>query len=271
MEKKEELEIVEQEDEMISAEMANLLSSLNSEIAYGEALGVFTPKEASEWYAGAAACTKIAHLRELLDRHIGKVIASGEARLRKLEQTVDNDLLTASEQLGYLNAAQRTSYQEKGQLIEDIKDLLKELANLRLQLIAALDKKKIPASEKGNLINKFYSADANHKSAVAKEAEIIELIENKPEQIAKEKTIETPNPALETAEPAVEIKKDPKTECLDLVELYLEHSRFRQAADLIEASSRYFNLVEYRGWLKKIEKARLAKEIPELMMELGAA
>lgn len=266
---REELEVVEGE-EMLSAEASNLLSELNSEIAYGEVLGVFTPKEAMEWYAGADACTKTAHLRGLLG-YIGKFIASGEARLQKLAQAVDNDLLTASEQRGYLSEAHGSTYQAKGRLIEEVRSLLRELRSVESQLTSILNRKNIPASAKGGLINKFYSASSNSKSSVVKEAETISVVEERPG--ATSEKINAGNIEFEpkTGELPAAIKKDPKRDCLELAERYMERGQFSRAADLVEASNRYFNLVEYRGLLKRIDKARLAKEIPELQTGLKAA
>jgi len=270
METTELIDIAEQE-EMMSAEAANLLSGLNSEIAYGEVLGVFTSKEASEWYTGAEACTKIEHLRGLLG-YIGKFIASGEARLRQLEQAADNELLTGSEQRGYLNEAYRSTYQAKGRLVEEIKGLIKELEKLKTQLVSILGQKNIPASEKSDLINKFYSVGAGSKSSVVKEAAVTNPVAERVEQVAAEtKAADGAEPKLEVVESPIPTKREPKGDCTELVEHYLKHDQFSQAADLVEASSRHFNLAEYRGLLKRIERAHLAKEIPDLQAWLKAA
>jgi hypothetical protein len=265
-----ELELVESEDEMMSGEASGLLAELNSEIAYGESLGVFTPKEANDWYAGAAACTKIAHLEGLLG-YIDRFVASGQARLNKLGQTVDNDLLTSGEQISYLNEADSISYEAKGQLISKISGLIKELQSLKSDLISMLNKKKVEANDKAALISKFYSSSATSKGSVVSEAEKIRETEELVEIKTNKPTI-TDRPSIqpEIVEPPA-IFKDPKADCLDLVEQYFKHNQFSQAIDLVEASSRYFNLAEYRALLKRIEKARLAKEIPDLQTLLRAA
>lgn len=266
-----EQEVVEIEDEMMSAEADALLSELNSEIGYGESLGVFNPSEAAEWYAGAEACVKIAHLEGLLS-YIDKFIASGQARLAKLEKTIDNDLLTSSEQLSYLSEGQNISYEDKGQLISEIDSLIKKLQDLKSELINLLNKKDVAASDKGSLISKFYSSSATSKSSVVSEARNVR-VEEPAEPIVKNSvnsTIDQPAAKLEVVEPLA-IPKDPKADCLNLVERYFQHSQFSQAADLVETSSRHFNLAEYRALLKRIEKAKLAKEIPELQTQLKTA
>jgi hypothetical protein len=264
-----EIEGRERGDEMMSAEAANLLSELNSEIAYGEVLGVFTSKEASKWYAGADACAKIEHLYGLL-RYLSRFIASGEARLRQLERAADNELLTGSEQRGYLNEAYRSTYQAKGRLIEEIKGLIRELEKLKAQLISILGQKNIPTSEKSLLISKFYSSSAAGKSSVVSDAENIRIEEPVGQKSEEPAAPDQPSAELEVIEP-LPVVKDPKAECLSWVEHYLKHDQFSQAADLVEASSRHFNLMEYRALLKRIEKAKLAKEIPDLQALLRAA
>ncbi|MBN2585506.1 hypothetical protein JXA59_02565 [Patescibacteria group bacterium] len=267
---KEEIEIVEQEDEMMSHEASALLSQLNSEISYGESLGVFTPSEAAEWYAGADACTKIFHLEGLLS-HIDRFVASGLARLSKLEKTVDNDLLTSGEQVSYLNDGHSASYQGKGQLISEITGLIKRLESLKSSLLSTLNQKNISASDKSSLINKFYSASADSKSEVISTAENIRIAEEPAEAMPKKSvTADQPIIKAEAIEPLV-APKDPKTDCLALVEQYFTHNQFDQAIDLVEASNRHFNLVEYRSLIKRIEKAKLAKEIPALQAWLKAA
>ena len=264
------LDIEEQQDEMMSSEAYSLLSELNSDIASGESLGVFTPSEAAEWYAGADACTKISHLAGLLS-YIDRFIASGLARLAKLENTVENDLLTSGEQSSYLNDGHRASYAGKAALISEIKNLVRGLESKKADLIRVLNKKNIDASDKSSMIGKFYSASANSKSNVVSEAENIRITEE-PIEVKSErpKTLEqSPVKSEMTELPAP--PKDPKAECFKWVDHYLAHEQFSQASDLVEASSRYFNLAEYRSLLKRIEKAKLTKEIPALQALLRAA
>ncbi|MFA5270685.1 MAG: hypothetical protein WC400_03725, partial [Patescibacteria group bacterium] len=266
-----ELEIVEQEDEMMSNEALNLAADLSSTVAYGESLGVFTPKEAMDWYVGIDDCHKVSHLRGLIP-YLNKFIASGEARLRQLERAADSDLLTAAEQRGYINEADGITYHAKGQLIVEIKNLVARLESLRTRLLSILNQKKIRSDEKSALINKFYSASANSKDSVISEAENIRIVEEPAETIVEKSatTSDQPKTKLELAEPTSPLK-DPKAECLNLVELYLRHDQFSQAADLVEASNYHFNLAEYRALLKRIEKVRVAKEIPDLRAWLKAA
>ncbi|OGB74700.1 hypothetical protein A2810_00295 [candidate division Kazan bacterium RIFCSPHIGHO2_01_FULL_49_10] len=269
---KEELEIVEErdEDEMMSNEAFDLIADLNSTVAYGESLGVFTPKEAADWYAGIDACVKVSHLRGLMP-YLDRFIASGEARLRQLEKAANSTLLTASEQRGYLNQADSLTYGAKGLLISEIKSLIKELDVLRNRLLAVLSQKKMAATDQSSFISKFYSASANSKSSVVSEAENVSITESSAQIITEEPVDPDPPTAkTETAESTI-VPKDPKADYIGLIEHYSKHDQFSQAADLLEASSRYFNLIEYRALLKRIEKAKLAKEIPDLQAFLRAA
>jgi len=271
----ERTETIEQEDEMMSSEAFDLAADLNSTVSYGESLGVFTPKEAMEWYVGIDACRKVSHLRGLIP-YLNKFIASGEARLRQVEKAANSDLLTAAEQHGYANEASGITYQAKGQLVEEIKSLVSELRSLRSRLISILDKKPLDTADKSRLISQFYSASATGKNRVVGEAESTPDIDTKKSTIAEktERSAAATNTLapsqLELVEQTVS-PKDPKSECLTLVDLYLRHKQFRQAADLAEASSRYFNLAEYRALLKQIDTAKIKAEVPELRALLQAA
>ena len=208
---KEGVETIEREDEMMSNEAFDVAADLNSTVSYGESLGVFTTKEAAEWYTGIDACTKVSHLRGLMP-YLNRVIASGEARLRQLEKAVDSDLLTASEQRGYINEANGISYQAKGQLIEEVKSIVKELKDLRSRLLSILSQKKIDTADKSELIDKFYSASSHSKSGVVKEAENLRVTESKEPEPAisvEKQPEEKVHPKLELVNSVDKIKPDP--------------------------------------------------------------
>ena len=165
----ETLNKVDESAEDFSTEAAQLQEAMWEKINYALSLGVFTDSEAKAWQEGFAACDRLEYMENLIDI-IDDFIDSGEKVVVELMATLDTDLLTDSEKTEAEWQAEMLCYQDKLDLIKDLKITIKEVAHYRQKLIKILRSAHLPSAKSQEFMQNFAEATADKKEGVVTRA-----------------------------------------------------------------------------------------------------
>jgi len=158
-----------EENELLPEEAISLRDEMWDKINYALSLGVFTESEAKAWAEGFAACDRLEHMENLIEI-IDDFIDSGERVVAELMSTLDTDLLTDSEKTEAEWQAEMLCYQDKWDLIKDLKITIKEVAHYKQKLIKILQISKLPSAESEAWLQKFTETSAGRKEGVVTRA-----------------------------------------------------------------------------------------------------
>ncbi len=159
------LEPIIEEDELLPEEVAALRDEMWAKISEALDLGVFTDKEAADWEAGFMACDRLEYMQNLIDI-IDDFIASGLEVLEQLEAVLDTELLTPGEKTDAEWRAEILSYQDKRELIGELRTIVKEVARYKQQLVKILRSAHLPPAKSQEFLQNFAEATADKKEGV---------------------------------------------------------------------------------------------------------
>ena len=233
-----------EENMLLPEDVAVLRAEMYSEISYAVSLGVFTDSEASEWKNGFEACTEISHMENLIDI-IDSFVASGLAVVGKIEDLLDSELITEIEKNQWRNMTESASFDEKKDMIYELKSVIKKIEVLKQKLITTLDKKGIESNQKETLLKKFVASDDISREKIIKKAEQLKV---KVVSNTKKPSIEKNNQISE-AEKNLKIK----TKYQEAITYYLETSKFKTARKILENGRKYFLFGEYSSISESID------------------
>jgi len=258
------------EEILLPEEIAILRAEMSSKINEALDLGVFTSKEADLWHQGFEACKRLSHMEGLIDI-IDNFVASGLSVVSKIENLLNTQLLNSEDKNQWRDKTDIANYPEKKQIIDELKNIIKEIKLLQTKLLIVITTKNIPDQQQNQIIDKFHSANESDKKDIVQETKNITIETakqakarvSKPEPI-NESFLNDDKTQLVTPE---EPSASPKDKCLNIIETHLKSNQFKDARNILRYSQGMFNLREYNALLKKIDR----QEIKIIGIKLQAA
>jgi len=236
------------EDVLLPEDMSVLRAEMYSQINDAVSLGVFTKSEANQWKDGFEACTESSHMENLIDV-IDDFVASGLAVVGKIENLLDNALISESEKNQWRGTTEDASFDEKQDIVEQLKAVIKKIDSLKYDLITTLDKKQIESNKKAALLKKFISSDISSKENIVKKAEQLEA--DNADSSKKQ------NPEQDNQTSIIEQNLKIKTKYQKAIANYLAMHRFQTARNILDKGKTYFIFDEYSAISRSIDSQEI--------------
>lgn len=224
------------EDILLPEDISVLRAEMYSQINDALSLGVFTNSEAKQWKDGFEACTEISHMENLI-YIIDDFVVSGLSVIGKIEDLLNNELINESEKNKWRNITESVSFDDKQDIIYQLKSIIKNIKDLKHDLITILNKKEIGSNKKESLLKEFKTSDTSSKEKMIKKAEKLEVKVVTP---SKKLDLEQNNNAS-VAEQDSKIK----IKYQKAISNYLTAYRFQTARNILEQGRQYFSFDEY--------------------------